>query len=180
MRFFLAAATALALVACDNKVLSIEPPAPAAEAAPTELPDGASSPRTQGVAEGIDPNTLAIPPAVAAGEDLLMGIANGGSATLRLDCPSGADAAQYLGTLMCGGDYIVFYETSTSRWVAMGPDRGLTDGGAADPKAAAKNPGPPPAERTVVVWGAPFKIDAENQAALGSGLVVGKLIASVP
>lgn len=178
MRIIIAATAMVALAACDNKELPRDTPAPISEA-PT-MPAETAPASAQGVAESVDPMTLAIPPAVAAGEDLLMGIANGGSATLRIDCPSGPDAAQYLGTLICGGDYVVYYEPSTLRWVAMGPDRGLTNIEGKDPRAAAKNPGPPPAERTVVVWGAPFKIDAQNQAALGSGLVVGKLIATAP
>ncbi len=172
MRIALAFAATLALTACDNKVLPQESAAPpAAEVAPPAGP-------AQGIAEELDLATATIPPPVAAGEDLLAGLAKGGSATLRLDCPSGAEAAQYLGTLMCGGDYVVYYEPSTLRWVAIGPNRSLADSGAADPKTGAKNPGPPPTEGTIVVWGAPFKIDAESKAALGSGLVVGKLIAT--
>ena len=156
---------AIALCACG------QPAQEAPQAPVVEAPQARS--------ENLIASEAEIPPPVAVGGDLMAGLNDGGSATLRLDaCPPNFNAAERLGTIMCGRDYTIFYEAATSRWVAIGPNAALVEQHAADPIAGAKSPGPPPAQRAIVVWQLPFVIDAQNQAALSDGTVVGHLVAS--
>lgn len=175
MRLLVVCLAAFGLAACDWSK-----PAPT-EPSPTGEPDYLATPpdpALSAVAENVDPTTAEIPPPVEQEEAILTGLANGGSATLRLDCAPGSEVDALLGTLMCGEDYTLYYETPTSRWIAIGPDRGLVGSGAQMTLAGAKNPGPHPSSGKVVAWGAPFSIDAENLASLGNGQVVGRLVYS--
>ena len=132
----------------------------------------------QGEPESVAPAAATVPPAVAAGQPLLPGLDAGGSATVRLDaCPNGFNAAERLGSIMCGRDYTVYYEASTQRWVGIGPNASLVADGAADPNAGAKIPGSPPNQNVIVLWGLSLIVDPEtNNVALGDGTPVGHLV----
>lgn len=160
---------AVALVACGPK--------PEAAAPPAEAPAAVAP-----VAEAIDAASVTPPAPVAAGTDLMAGLAQGGSATVKLDaCPkSNFNAAEKIGSLVCGGSYVVYYEGDTKRWVAVGPNAARVAAHDEEPRGAGKNPGPDPSQRMVVIWGLGLAVDATNKVALGDGTVVGHLVATPP
>lgn len=178
MRILLAAGCAFALAtACSPG--SGEAPA-AQPSAGTSAPAGMPAPApVQGKVEAVDPATMLIPPAVAADEDLMNGIRAGKSATLRTDVCAGpaAETTAALMAIVCKADYTVFWDAATLRWGAVGPNKPLIDQGAEQTVSAFMNPGPSPADqRIVVIWGLGFLIDAQNQALLADGRVIGHLV----
>ena len=164
-----AAAMAAALAGCGPKPSepATETPAATAPAAP---------------AEEVAPAALTVPAPVAPGQDLLAGLAAGGSATVKTDlCPRSTpyDPAGKFGTIVCGESYVVFYEAGTGRWVAKGPNAALLAAKAPDPTSAAKNPGPAPDKRQVVIWGMNLMVmNPGNRLTLGDGTPVGHLVHS--
>ena len=173
MRNFVMASVALcALAACGESGAPdpAEPKTPVV-AAPA---DAAAAP-AQGAAESFALEAVAVPAPISHDEDLVAGFGAGGSATLKTDaCPAGYDDVAKLGSIMCGKDYTVFYEASTMRWGAIGPDRSLN--GAI---TAAKNPGPIPTENVVVVWGLSLIVKPDTfEIAHGDGTVIGHLVHS--
>jgi hypothetical protein len=91
------------------------------------------------------------------------------------NCPkTNFDAKVRLAAIMCGGNYTVFYEASTKRWAALGPNSGLPATG--DNISAAKNPGPAPVEKVIVIWGLSLIVDEKSQVLLGDGTAVGHLV----
>lgn len=131
----------------------------------------------QASAESVQPHALEIPAPVPSGEDLLAGLARGGSATIKIDaCPAEFDAKTRLGTIVCGQSYLVFYEANTKRWGAVGPDALKIEANAQETRTAAKNPGPEPMQRVVVLWGLSLAVDDKYGLALEDGTVVGHLL----
>jgi hypothetical protein len=163
---------ALVLSACGKPTLPAATEAPAAVSTPATV-EAAKGPQ-QGIAESLAAEAVTIPPAVSADKDVFAGLADGESAMLRLNaCPSGFDAHAHLGSVMCGGDYQVFYEPATLRWVAVGPNADLKGNGL----TGGKNPGPVPAEHIVVIWGLSLSVDPKtHKATIGDGTVVGELV----
>lgn len=165
------------LSACDGVNIFGEDTKESAAIAPVAAPETPAAPTgpVQGAAESMAPETLEIPDQISKEEGLVAGFMAGRRAILRTDaCPAGYDDVAKLGSIMCGKDYGVFYEASTMRWAAIGPDRGL-DGAT----AAAKNPGPSPTENIVVLWGLSLIANPETlEASHGDGNVIGHFILS--
>lgn len=176
MRTLAVLAASLALLsACDQYSSDENSPATGAPATPAASAAGDNSSSSAPAAEDIILAEVVVPDPVPADQDIMDGLAGGASAQLQLTCEPGSDIDSGLGTIMCGESYTVFYETETSRWAAIGPNRVLAENGSADPRAGAKNPGPPPSENAIVVWGRLFMIGPDGAATLESGDTVGQL-----
>ena len=175
MRNFVMTSVALcALAACDeSKTPAPAEPTTIVVAAPAEIPTAVGP--VQGVAESLAPGAVMIPKPISQNEGLIAGFDAGGSAILKTDaCPTGYDDVSKLGSIMCGKDYTVFYEASTMRWGAIGPDRSLNGA-----MTAAMNPGPAPTENVVVVWGLSLIVKPDTfEVAHGDGTVIGHLVHS--
>lgn len=176
MRTLAVLAASLALLsACDQYSSDENSPAAGASDTPSVAASSDNSSSSAPAAEDIILAEVVVPDPVPEGQDIMEGLAEGASAQLHLTCDPGSDTDSGLGTIMCGESYTVFYEAETSRWAAIGPNRVLAENGSEDPRAGAKNPGPPPSENAIVVWGRLFMIGPDGTATLESGETVGQL-----
>lgn len=133
----------------------------------------------EGRFEAVDLAAMSVPSPVPHGQDLMAGIRAGQSATLRTDAcaePRAATEAALM-SIVCDGEYTVFWDVATSRWGAIGPNKTLIEQAAQQTVSAFMNPGPTPADqRIIVIWGMGLLIDAQNQASLADGKIVGHLV----
>jgi hypothetical protein len=150
--------------------------------------DTAGSGKTNGapfepqVVLGDDVLKLSSPAVVGASESLLVGLATGKAATIKLDrCPTDAEfvKADPLGTLICGQNYEIFWDNGQKTWAATGPNEALPKGtefGA----TRATYPGKPIGEKVVIVWGLGLTVQDDLSVAMSDGKIVGTVAHSAP